>query len=147
MNQFYKNVSMLSLFPLGLFAFLVCGCGSDHPTLVPASGTVLFEGKPLTSGKVIFQPKAGRSSIADLQSDGTFSMSTFSEFDGATIGQQMVLVSSTGAVQVDDFGEEYAGKSLIPEFYNNFRTSGIVVEIPPEGTDSIVIELEKKKKR
>ena len=131
---------------LGLFAYLVCGCGSDRPKLVPASGVIFFDDKPLTSGHIMFQPQRGRGAIADIQADGTFKMSSFSQFDGVTVGQHRVSVSSNAEGGVDEFGEEYAGKSLIPRAYTNFRSSGITVDVPPEGIDNIVIELEKNKK-
>ena len=141
-----QYVSFATFGLLSVFAFSLVGCGSDGPELVPASGVVMYDGKPLASGSVMFQPERGRHSRADIQPDGTFVMTTFHEFDGATIGPQMVRVASMGKPQVDDSGEEFAGKSLIPRRYSNFRTSGITVDIPPEGDDTIVIELEKKKR-
>ena len=145
MNHFKKlNARRYGL--LILLATALSGCGPDHPAVVPASGVVLFEGKPLTSGSLMFQPERGRHSRAQIETDGTFVMSTFGEFDGTTVGKHSVRVSSTQESKVDAFGEEVVGKSLIPRAYGNFRTSGITVDIPAEGTDSIVIELTKTKK-
>ena len=141
-----QHVSLATSGLLLVFAFSLIGCGSSGPELVPGSGVVMFEGKPLASGSVMFQPKRGRHSRANIQPDGTFVMTTFDEFDGTTVGEHMVRVASREKAQVDEYGEEYAGKSLIPKAYANFRTSGITVDIPPEGTDSIVIELKKNKR-
>lgn len=141
MNPLRKSACLLAL--LAVFIFL--GCGSDGPVLAPASGSVLFEGEPLSSGSVMFQPKEGRHSRANIQPDGTFVMSTVNEGDGATVGQHMVRVTSSQKPIVDAQGEELVGRSLIPKKYSNFRTSGITVDVPPEGTDSISIELKKKK--
>lgn len=94
----------------------------------------------------MFQPETGQHARGYIQPDGTFEMTTFNEGDGATPGRQSVRVTSTEKQTVDSSGEEMVGRSLIPRAYGNFRASGITVDIPPEGTDSIVIELEKNKK-
>lgn len=144
--KFFVSRCSATSFLLAAFTCAIVGCGSDRPTVVPASGVVLFDGEPLNSGSILFQPVNGRHSRAAIQPDGTFVMTTFSESDGATVGPQSVRVSCTKPDYVDEFGEDVNGATLIPIAYANFRTSGIKVDIPPEGDDSIVIELTKKKK-
>ena len=140
----HSSSARLATLCLSLITFSTLGCGPSGPKLVPASGVVLYEGKPLDSGSVMFQPAKGPASRAKIQSDGTFVMSTRSEGDGATIGPQAVRVSKREKSSVSNGGETVLGKSMIPEAYSNFKTSGITVDIPAEGDDSIVIELGKK---
>ena len=143
MDQSNKNLGRATLVFLLLLG--VCGCGSDRPTVVPASGVVLLDGEPIDSGgSVMFQPENGRHSRAVIEPDGSFVMTTFNRGDGATPGTQMVRVVSMKKQTVDEDGEEIVGASLLPKKYGNFRTSGVEVVVPPGGSDSLVIELKRK---
>lgn len=66
---------------------LSCGCGSK-PDMVPASGTVTVEGKPLPAGRILFEPvgaSAAVSAVGDIQ-DGAFELFTYEDGDGVQPG-------------------------------------------------------------
>lgn len=124
-----------------VLAFGVCaivGCGSSVD-MVPVTGTVSFQGKALEYGSVMFQPVGidgampARSKIA---ADGSFSLWTEKAGDGVRVGKCKVRVTAFEAQRTKATGGEHEemalGKSAIPARFQNFATSGIVVEVSPE---------------
>lgn len=86
----------LNLFPLTLFgmAMLACfgGCGSG-PELAGVRGTVQYDGKPLTDGKVLFTSvEHTQPAVGQINPDGTYVLSTVRPEDGATPGKYTVSV-------------------------------------------------------
>ena len=121
------------------------GC-SDKPSVVPVTGKVTYNGQPLPYGSVGFQPAKGQPSGGAIQPDGSFRLSTFSEFDGAAPGPYKVKVScyssqSPSALAKPKAGEFVLGQSLIPAKYTFLDQSGLTADVPAEGTDSILLEL------
>jgi hypothetical protein len=83
---------------LHLVLFMGCGAAGDFPT-APTTGRVLCEGQPVPHVMVFFEPlqtgKAalvGKQGFAIAEADGTFSISTYGEKDGAVIGHHRVRV-------------------------------------------------------
>jgi hypothetical protein len=84
-----------------LAAFLACagsGCGiaggGKAPDLIPVKGKVTYKGKPLTKGKVTFEPDGfGRPARGELQADGSFVLSTLKEGDGVVAGEHRVSIA------------------------------------------------------
>lgn len=119
-------------------AFSLAGCRRP-PTLVPVEGRVLLDGKPLVTGAIMVQPQAGPAAQAKIQTDGSFRLGTFTPEDGAIPGIAAVRVICRP--EVTKPGEERTfGRSLIPEKYSQFESSGISVEIR-DGMEPLVIEL------
>lgn len=84
---------------------MLSGCGGvdkDMPTLAKVTGKVTYKGKPVTNGSVIFTPIAGKGgetgqlATGQLESDGSFTLTTFNTGDGAILGQHNVTVESSG---------------------------------------------------
>lgn len=77
---------------IGLFCV---GCSARVP-LYPVSGTVEYQGKPLTTGTVAFHHDDGVSPLAkgEIQADGKFTLGTYSPDDGAVPGKYTVTVTS-----------------------------------------------------
>jgi hypothetical protein len=111
-----------------LLACLISAGCNRGPTLVPASGRVTFNGKPLETGAIMVQPVAGPAAQAKIGPDGTFQLSTFKPGDGAIVGTATVRVFCRKDITPPG-GEQAWGPSLIPERYNRFDTSGVTVEI------------------
>jgi hypothetical protein len=130
-----------------LVACLVVQCGcSRRPAVVPVSGRVTLDGKPLGFGSVMIQPAAGPAARSTIGPDGTFTASTFVPGDGAIVGPAAVRVACyeqqrPGAPPPQ--GELALGKSLVPEKYTQFETSGIGVTITA-GMAPLEIELTSK---
>ena len=121
---------------LAALALLPCwGCGSDaaHHTAptVPVKGRITYKGRPLTQGTVVFEPAdIGREAHGDVQSDGTFVLSTFKEGDGAVPGLHRVAVS----------GNPKAGKEAVPLKYRNPSSSKTEIEVT-EGKAEYAVDL------
>jgi hypothetical protein len=82
------------------------GCGSNDKGKV--SGTVKAAGQPVTGGSISFAPVAGsvasgRVATGAVRSDGTFSLSTDTDEDGALIGRHEVVYTppSVGGESAD----------------------------------------------
>ncbi len=78
---------------LSLVALSGCG-GSGLPGTVPIRGKVVFQGKPLATGTVLYSPvdAKGRQARGELQSDGTFTLTTLEADDGALPGEYQVVI-------------------------------------------------------
>ena len=50
---------------------LSSGCGSSLPKTAPVGGRVTYNGKPVVSGTIVFQPAQGRPAMGDIQPDGS----------------------------------------------------------------------------
>lgn len=121
---------MRSGIPIALAVALLCsgGCGSKPEryvaATVPVKGKITFKGKPLTEGEVTFQPtNDGRPAHGNIKPDGTYTLSTSKDGDGALAG-----VHRVGIVVVDK-------KLALPPKYRSPRTSQVEVEVVEGKTD------------
>jgi hypothetical protein len=126
LNGFWVLIMSLSL----LFA---AGCDRGRPGIVPVSGQVTIDGKPLTQGQVMLYPEGHRASIGKLDSEGRFSLTCFEQGDGAPIGQHIATVTA-----VESMGE-HANRWHAPKKYAS-KSSGVWVKIDGP-TDDVKIEL------
>lgn len=76
------------------FLVLLLGCGKGLGT-VPISGKVMYQGKPLGEGMVLYTPvdPNGRLARGALKPDGTFVLTT-NAADGAMPGEYKVVVEA-----------------------------------------------------
>lgn len=128
---------------LGLLILLASGCRRG-PAMAPASGKVTYNGQPLKFGSVTFQPSSGQPARGEIQSDGTFSLSTYKLNDGAAIGPHKVKIAcyeSQRAPKPAGGGEQTLGKSLIPTNYTLFDQSGLTADVRPGNNEPFVFEL------
>lgn len=87
-----------------LTAALPIGCGpagGKRPPLGKVHGTITYNGKPVPRGTVTFTPVAGAKgnpsgmpAIGQIQSDGSYELTTFDTGDGAVLGQHSVTITS-----------------------------------------------------
>jgi hypothetical protein len=113
------------------FSLLVAGCNRG-PAMAQVSGKVIYNGKPLEFGTVMFLPAGGQPARGDIQPDGTFTLSTYRLNDGAVLGKHKVRVAcyeSQRPGTVKQPGEQSLGKLLIPVKYTFFEQSGLSAEI------------------
>jgi len=127
------------------FLMTASGCpkgGAAYKT-APVKGKVIYNGQPVTSGGIHFQPIAvegaaatnpGQPANGQVQSDGTFVLSTYKEGDGAVVGKHKVsyIPASRGAESYEDKPEPSPYLGLVPKEQE--------VEIKP-GQNEITIEL------
>jgi len=149
------RIMSVSLVALGVTLAAV-GCGGsdpDRPKLGKVTGTVTYKGKPLTKGTVTFTPISGKGEGGDqiasgeIQSDGTYSLTTFDTDDGAVLGQHAVTVRSgeeivSGKPATPGGPIEYKlPKSSIPKKYESVGSTPLKYTVEPGGK---TIDLELK---
>lgn len=133
-------VAMAAVALLGLET----GC-KRNPRVVPVAGSVLYNGKPLPFGNVMFQPDKGQAAVGDVQADGSFKLSSYGPNDGAVPGKHKVSVSCyEGHRPGNAGGGDSLGKLLIPLKYTRFGSSGLTAEVSDTSDgqpQEIVLEL------
>lgn len=139
----FCNLLLLASASLMLFS----GCfGQKGLETAPASGIVTYNGKPLSFGRVSFRPEAGSPATGEIQSDGTFALSTYGNGDGAIVGTHQVSITSTEAdagtmAETAANTEMAVPKSLIPKKYTSFATSELTAEVVASGENKFTFEL------
>jgi hypothetical protein len=101
-----RNAGLLLL--CGAAFSLGCGQGpGDHPPVYPVNGKVLYKGKPISGGVVLYELEGGDSSsrkadspggtlraTGKIAADGSFRLMAFSGTDGVPEGKYRVGISS-----------------------------------------------------
>ena len=134
-------------------ALLIVGCGGDRLPTAPVTGTVYLDDKPLSDALLTFMPERGQAANGTTTTDGTFTLTTYKEGDGAIPGRHLVVVNKyqnppakKAAGKAGLLGlPAPPGKSLIPESYGDTATSGLQYEVVA-GLDN-VFELRLSSKR
>jgi len=112
---------------VALLAVSVTGCGwwgGNHRRTHPVSVSAEFGGKPAVGAHLIFHPETGQEDRDGLPSavvsaDGTFTVSTYRDGDGAPAGHYVVTaqwfpVASDGSVGVNALDKSYANRVASP---------------------------------
>ena len=120
---------------------LLTGCGKDfRKEVAPVSGTVSCGGQLVTEGYVIFTPKvpdgadpkdSGKTATAYINSDGTYTLSTYGDGDGAIIGDHDVHVYKPDPE--DDESAEAAAYDRDP-----YLCGKRVLQVTVEGKDNVI---------
>lgn len=98
--------------PLLLLMAVLPGC-SDGPELIPVSGKVTVDGKPLAEGTVKFIPaQGGRSARSSITENGTYQLSSFKKGDGVPPGDYIVTIE---AMKDLNEGKKAKSQELDPE--------------------------------
>lgn len=135
----------------GAFLTICCamlaGCGgSGQLETALVQGTVKLDGKPLTQGMVIFSPLKGRGASGAIQSDGTFSLTTYQSGDGALVGIHKVAVMPdvSGGRHEGPEGSTGSRPSQIPQKYLAPDSSGLTFEVKAGQHNQAQLELSSK---
>jgi predicted small lipoprotein YifL len=111
------------------------GCGKKGPALIPVSGVVALDGKPLPNVAVWLEQQKGMNPGTGTSDEaGRFEIATHKLGKGVTPGQHRVLVHSGVS--------ESPSKTtwMAPKEYASFDTSGLSVEVTPK-QNTITLEL------
>ena len=127
---------MASLALLGL-----AGCGSRGPTTYPVSGTVSFDGQPISSGEIIFRSADDQAaSSAGNIHEGKFS---FASLPGKKRVEIIAVREVPGKFDESNPGEKVPLREMyIPDQYN--RQSKLAAEVTPNGANQFDFPLTSK---
>jgi len=150
---------LLSVMIAGLMVVALCGCWGFATKTVPVSGTVTYNGQPVEGAEVAFLPQENspdaRAARGITGPDGSFTLKTFFNKDvdaaGARPGEYTVTVSkfeAPGGMTLEqwDRAQMQPGggpplRHLVPERYNNARTSDLTVRVERDGENDFALEL------
>lgn len=124
---------------VGLCLLGIVGCG---PSSASVSGTVSFQGQPLTSGFVMFQPAEGMLLQSPIAPDGTY------RIDGVVPGGVAIAITGpakpvAGPDGVSADNPSSSGPQVfIPEKYGLLETAGLTYEVTGAGTQVYNIDLQ-----
>ena len=141
MNRFVRVFAFTGL--LGVAA----GCGSapTGPVMVPVTGTVTLDGKPLPQGVVTLLPSAGgRAPSATTDDQGKFQVESIAGDHKVAVSK--VEVTGGPPPSADGLAPDFATapqkvKAIVPERYNRPDTSALTVKVPDGGGDVGTIPL------
>lgn len=114
MQMQYISVAML-LFATTLLGFL--GCGGNGGATEVVTGTVTFDdGSPVAGGTIIFaDTQKNSSSVGYIQEDGTYTLGTFGETDGAPQGRYKVtIIGSSDYGKSSPISSKFANQDQTP---------------------------------
>ena len=81
---------------------IIAGCQRSPYELAPVEGTVTIDGRPLTNARIMFAPvakggeiEAGKPAVGRLGADGSFTLTTYGDNDGAVVGEHWVTIIRT----------------------------------------------------
>src|SRR5262245_33842470 len=86
------------LFLIPVCVAMLAGCSNDGPTIVPVSGVVTRNGKPVPNVEVYFMPAHGRNSVGTADDQGRFTLGYTPDQDGAVVGEHTVFVAYNPAM-------------------------------------------------
>lgn len=125
-----------------LLLLCLAGCGQKTH---PIEGLVVFEdgtpAKELKGYNIMFQSVEGKMGAdGRIKDDGTFTVGTFKDGDGAIVGRQRVAITTPMPE-----GDQMRKPSLILDKYQSFETSELEIEVK-SGKNSVKIEVKRAKK-
>jgi len=130
----------------GLLMVSVCiGCsGGSKPETVQVKGKVTYNGSPVESGRITFQPSGGtdtRPASGSIEPGGLYQLSSFETGDGAKPGDYTVVVESfTGGPSPEEPDAKVTW--LVPEKYSKPNQSGLTANVPADAKSPLVIDFD-----
>lgn len=112
-----------------LVAAAGCGRGAG---IVPVSGRVEVDGKPLSTGGIMVVPETGRAASGSIAPDGRFTLSTFKEGDGVVKGRHKVEIFAV------TFPTKTTKRWLVPTHARTAATSKVWLDVTGPTADALV---------
>ena len=144
---------------MALLFTMIMGCGgSDRPSTVKVTGTVKLNGQPVANATVAFIGD-GHAATAVSRDDGTFTLTTFEDGDGAVEGDyRATVVKMTGggisgapandsmeaaaeAAEANNNPDSDGPKSSLPQRYSDPNTSGFQFTVKSGEENDFTLEL------
>jgi len=146
--------------PVVCLCVVVAGCGGGddpfkkaRPKTVSSSGTITYNGQPLKFATIVLEPQVegGVAAMGRSDGEGHFYVNAFPPDPGAVPGTYRVSVTKTEAPKQNTYDanshdapvEEESSEpvSLIPPKFGESDTSGLTLEIPAEGSETLKLDL------
>lgn len=157
MMRFHNPLQSFAFSIAGLFIVAGTGCGGDDYQVVPVSGRVMLDGKPLADVGLSFVPLArdrrnpnvGPGSLGKTDAEGRFQLQTIRGEDGAVPAEHIVrmMLASKAATEAkqEDTGPEDTSRPTQPSprvrLPRNASDGSIHFIVPLEGTDQAHFDL------
>ena len=124
----------------------VLGCAGDKKKTNIVRGKITFNGKDVPNGTITFFPESGPTATGEIKPDGSYTLTTFQNGDGAVEGNYTVVVVAMQN-QVGRLPEERTPlpPPIVPEKYTSAATSDLRAEVKA-GENVINFDLESPKK-
>jgi hypothetical protein len=142
MNRNSKEHALFCVFDRRFYFILILTCVAlanagckGQRKLVPISGQVKIDGKPLEMGKVTVWVKDSRAAQGYIDKDGRFSLMTYVSGDGCLVGEHEVTVAS---MRTTNSGENV--EYFIPQRYGDPKLSNLKINVD-QPNDNWEIEL------
>jgi hypothetical protein len=118
----------------GLVLVLAAGCGPGGVERVPVHGQVLYRGKPLAGGTIVFTPDAERGgrgplAVGAIDAEGHYFLRT-GDNPGAVPGWHRITVAAT------------APDTSLPRRYRDPEHSGLSRQVQPDMPNVIDLALD-----
>lgn len=133
------SLRMSSCLFLTVVTFAGCMRGSHELDTAVVTGRVTLDGEPLTSGVVYVIPAKGRNAKGLIRKDGTFTLSTYRDGDGAQVGTHPVIITAIPRDEMD--AEARALRVPVPQRYARAGTSGLTLEVKSRTKNEIEFAL------
>ncbi|MBN2294702.1 MAG: hypothetical protein JXM70_19900 [Pirellulales bacterium] len=132
---------------LALAVGIVSGCGSSGPKTIPVSGKVTYKNKPVTIGRVVFQPVEiakglpERPAMGEFQDDGSYRLSSFTQNDGPVPGKYCVVIH---AMISGPTPENPTAPTVwaVPQRYTSTQTTPLKAQIPSDASGALEFNFE-----
>lgn len=131
-------------FPLFASCLMAIGCGGpggDAPELFPVTGTVTFDGKPISEGSILFRADGGTGAgyAAEIK-DGNYEIETVPGEMKVEITASRIVPGKFGEAASPDEEPPPLSEMYIPEKYNTKST--LTAEVKADGENTIPFKLE-----
>jgi hypothetical protein len=128
------------------------GCGNSRPKTVSVQGKIIYRNKPVEKVEVQFSPVgAERSALqriatGEADTDGNYSLSTFTKGDGALPGEYVVTVTQLKRKSnIDGIETGTVTQSpKVPAIYSRQDSSPFKVTIPAEASGALQFDFDLK---
>ncbi len=155
MSRSFRRARGLLVGALGATLTVLSGCGEDvgppdKPYPVRGKVTYKEDGSPVTEGTIWFIYESGPAKESggfsnyeprgQIQSDGSYQLSTAGENDGAPIGTYKVYIQQPTIEGAE--GQPEQEKNIVKEPYRKRETTPLTAEVK-SGSNTIDIQVEK----
>ena len=133
------------LFLIAIAIGLATGCSDGRLKLGEVAGTVTLDGKPLSSGKIVFQSDSARSAFGQIRNGEIVDVATYETGDGVPVGLQRIAIQPDIDESVMMKNPAEAAKMMkaagIPQKFQQARTSGLTAEIKYREVNRLTIDI------